>query len=153
MIALYRGRSWISKAIRWQTRSVYSHAAWVMADGSVIEAWQSGVRHVANLSVAHTPETVVDLFSIPNMIDHYRDHVEDWLISQLGKGYDYRGVLRFLTRRQGTNPDRWFCSELVAEACNQKWLPLLRRIKSSSVSPGCLSYSPYLLYEKTITTG
>ena len=153
MIALYRGRSWVSKAIRWQTRSVYSHAAWVMGDGSVIEAWQSGVRHVANLSVAHTPKTVVDLFAIPNMIDHYKNHVEKFLLEQLGKSYDYRGVLRFLSRRQGKNPDRWFCSELVAEACNQQWLPLLRRVDSSAVSPGMISYSPYLLYDATVITG
>lgn len=152
MIALYRGRSWISKAIRWQTRSVYSHAAWLLDDGSVIEAWQSGVRHVADLSVAHTPRTVIDLYGIPAMTARHKDKVEKFLISQLGKKYDYRGVFRFLTRRQVTDPTKWFCSELVAEACSREWFPLLRRVKSSSVSPGLLSYSPYLAYAKTVIT-
>jgi len=38
MIALYRGKSWVSWAIRKQTRGPYSHAAWLCSDGSVYES-------------------------------------------------------------------------------------------------------------------
>src|SRR5215469_1941664 len=45
-IALYQGKSLISLLIRWQTRSRYSHAAFLLDDGSVIEAWQPCVREI-----------------------------------------------------------------------------------------------------------
>src|SRR5579871_2617400 len=45
-IALYQGKSLISLLIRWQTRSQYSHAAFLLDDGSVIEAWQPCVREI-----------------------------------------------------------------------------------------------------------
>lgn len=37
-----------------------------------------------------------------------------WLEKQLGKGYDFGAILAFPFRTNWQDPDRWFCSELVA---------------------------------------
>jgi uncharacterized protein YycO len=39
-----------------------------------------------------------------------------WTNSQVGKAYDWAGILGFVNPwRKGGDPDRWFCSEICAE--------------------------------------
>lgn len=45
--------------------------------------------------------------------------VKKWLIDQIGKPYDYFGLIGFLWRREYQNDNKWFCSELAAEALKQ----------------------------------
>ncbi len=143
MIALYKGTSWMSRAIRWRTWSDYSHAAWVREDGSVIEAWTNGVRCVTSPLDDHTPGTPIDFFDVAITPDQRRQ-VEAFLMWQLGKPYDHTAILGFLTRAKSENPDRWFCSELVFAACKSAGVELLKRIPAWKVCPGTLSLSPML---------
>lgn len=141
MIALYRGRSLISRLIRWQTRSEYSHAAWVCADRSVIEAWwPHGVRHVAHPFVGHTPGTEIDLWAVSGLMEVQRLAIERFLLSQRGKPYDIRGVVRFVSRRPGGRQTRWFCSELLAAALDLAGAPLLHAAPHL-LAPGHLPWS------------
>lgn len=150
-IALYRGRSLLSRVIRWRTWSVYSHAAWLCASGTVIEAWtKGGVRHVANLSVAHTPGTIVDLYEITAEVDYAA--AELFLKRQLGKPYDFLGILGFILRRRCQEESRWFCSELVFSAVLAGGLRLLNTLDPWQVSPGELATSPFLTKVGTFTT-
>jgi uncharacterized protein YycO len=144
MIALYKGKSALSRAIRWRTWSEYSHAAWVLDDGSVIEAWKDGVRHVLNIQSQHTPGTEVDLFTL-NLTTAQKWAIQDFLIRQVGKPYDYGAILGFLTRAKSENPEKWFCSELIFAACQSAGIELLKRIPAWKVSPGLLSVSAFLL--------
>lgn len=143
MIALYKGTSALSRAIRWRTWSDYSHAAWVCEDGSVIEAWKGGVRHVADQQKQHTPGTAVDLFTVA-MTDEQKWAAQEFLIHQIGKPYDYGGILGFMTRAKSEHPEKWFCSELVFAACLSAGVELLRRIPAWKVYPGMLSLSAVL---------
>jgi hypothetical protein len=86
-IACYKGTSFQSKAIRFLTRSEYSHAAFLFDEqtedavhellrtyparvngiqhiyrGAVVEAWSPTVRSTFSLSREHTPGTQVDIF-------------------------------------------------------------------------------------------
>ena len=162
MILLYKGKSWISKIIEWQTFSPYSHAAWWCQDGTVIEAWHTqtidgkrklklkeGVQRHDSPATIHTPGTEIDVFEVPG-IDEAA--VESFLIEQIGKDYDFAPVVRgFIFRVMRDNPDKWFCSELVSAACSAAGAHLLRA-PSWKISPGLLSYSPLLQPVGTITT-
>ncbi|HBA86323.1 MAG TPA: hypothetical protein DCZ95_19760 [Verrucomicrobia bacterium] len=143
MIALYKGKSTLSRAIRWRTWSEYSHAAWVLDDGSVIEAWKGGVRHVRNMATQHTPGTDVDLFTL-NLTVAQKWAIQDFLIRQVGKPYDYGAILGFMTRAKSENSEKWFCSELIFAACQSAGVELLKRIPAWKVSPGLLSVSACL---------
>lgn len=46
--------------------------------------------------------------------------------SQIGKPYDWAGVLGIATRRRWQEDDAWFCSELIAWAFAQGGNPLVR---------------------------
>ena len=143
MIARYKGKSVLSRAIRWRTWSEYSHADWVLDDGSVIEAWKGGVRHVMNIQSQHTPGTEVDLFTL-NLTTVQKWAIQDFLIRQVGKPYDYGAILGFMTRAKSENSDKWFCSELIFTACQSAGVELLKRIPAWKVSPGLLSVSACL---------
>jgi uncharacterized protein YycO len=138
-IALFRGRGVISTAIRWQTRSRFSHAALLDADGSIIEAWQGkGVRR-------HRLEDWqdIDIFRIEaSRLETER--ALSYAADQIGCGYDYLSVLRFVSRRHAPENSRWFCSELVFAACCHAGINLLRDTQPWEVSPGMLARSPLL---------
>lgn len=151
--ACYQGIGKESIAIRWLTRSDYSHVALEMRNGDVIEAWTSGVRLVKSLSQQHTPGTVVDVFSYGEPLSAAQEaKAENFLYDQLGKKYDFIGVLRFITRRPATDEGRWFCSELATEVAGAVGRPLFFNTKSWEVPPGWVPRSLALKFDRRIVT-
>lgn len=167
MILAYQGIGWISRRIKATTRGPYSHIAWQCGDGSVIEAWGTGkgflkflatrtgplgeIRKVDSPSDQHTPGTVVDVFSFRDLEDR-RGAIEAFLHSELGQPYDYRGVLGFKTLSETSDPNAWFCSELVAEACRRSGVELHRRVASHLIDPTWLTRSALLTHAYSFTT-
>lgn len=152
LIALYRGIGLVSTLVRWQTRSVYSHAGLYLPDGSTIESWhRGGVARNEWLGAVHTPGTVVDLFRVAAPVEW--DAALVFAAAQIGKGYDFRGCARFLTRRgPDCHPARWFCSSLVFAAVEQGGVKLLQRICPSAVAPQHLALSPLLRFVREEVT-
>lgn len=155
-IACYKGKSFVSKLIRWFTRSDYSHVAFLLDDGSVIEAWEKGgVLHNASLRTKHTPKTEVDIFEIvpPLTLNEEADLIGN-IRDELGKDYDYWAVMRFLTR-QGKPPgvgEKWFCSEFVFEMLHKIGRVLFVNTEPWEVQPGWIPRSTVLKWDRTIVT-
>jgi uncharacterized protein YycO len=146
----YRGRGLISRSIRFQTRSVYSHSALAFSDGDIIEAWHTeGVRWITDPFDRHDLNTLIDVYGIHGVVDDYMARV--FAEAQIGKKYDFWTVGRFLTRRTAPRNDRWFCSELVLTILKEGGLELLHG-NYSEMSPRDVAISPLLTYEKTIGT-
>jgi hypothetical protein len=156
MIALYKGISSLSRVIRWANRAIYSHAAWIDPEsGACYEAWtHGGVRKVPSFSSAHTPGTQLDIFATPATREQSLT-IRRFLEWQIGKPYDWRGILHFVTRRPEypRDQDRWFCSELVFAAYRSAGVPLLARVDAFTVSPGMLSWSPLLVHVRSAVCG
>jgi uncharacterized protein YycO len=144
VIALYKGVSKPSRIIRAFNWSEYSHAAWVDDDGSVYQAWSKGVTLTRSISEDHTPGTEVHLYTVIGETPETREEVRKFMISQLGKKYDWLGILGFVFRAKSLHRrTKWFCSELVAEAYASAAHPLVRA-PSFKVYPGMLAASPLL---------
>lgn len=144
----------ISRLIRWQTRSPYSHAAFLLDEGSVIEAWQPCVRHVKDLSTQHTPGTRVDIFAFADGLSPMEDmRLGSLLFADVGTPYDYRSIFRFMTREQRDGSKRrLFCSEQVYSRCAAIGRELLARTESWRVPPDWIARSPHLYLEETFVT-
>jgi hypothetical protein len=141
-ILLFHGRGVLSALIRWQTRSEYSHAAIMLDDGRIIEAWQgAGVRALARLKRGTQG---IDAFEItaPFNLAAVLGFLDAVLADN--DGYDYLGVLRFVSRRRTKDNRKWFCSELVFAAIQAGGLNLFERTQAWEVSPGLLARSPLL---------
>lgn len=146
-ILLYKGRGLLSRMVRFQTRSEYSHAA-ILLDDKVVEA--TYVKGVAAVSVEKF-KCQVDVFEVATTIGQDQK-IKSFLVSQFGKFYDLTMCVRFFTRRQATRKTkgRWFCSELVFAAFQAAGIELFKHIEPWEVSPGLLARSPLLRYSRTI---
>lgn len=147
LIALHKGTSLVSRLIRWQTRSPYSHASLIFNDGTMVEAREGhGVLWHRSARVA-IGNTKVDLFELRRGASaKQRAAMTEFLKDQLGKDYDYLMVARFLSRRQESRKTRgkWFCSELVFAAIQKLGVNLFDRTEPWEVSPGMLARSTLL---------
>ncbi|WP_448577461.1 YiiX/YebB-like N1pC/P60 family cysteine hydrolase [Thermosphaera sp.] len=144
-ILLYRGVSLLSRLIRWRTWSEYSHVALEIHRGEIVDAWKGGVRLIRSPFEGHDPETVVEAYEIAGLRPEQAARAALFARAQIGKPYDYWGVLRFIIRRDPTQPnDRWFCSELVFAALLHGGVRLLERVPAHRASPGDLARSPLL---------
>lgn len=151
MILLFRGRGPVGWLIRKQTWSDYSHAAWLCRDGSVIESWyQGGVRHSPSPATVHGPKVTFDAYAVRGLGKSDIDRIELLLHERVGRGYDFFGVARFLSRVNRNNENRWFCSELIAECCELAGKPLLRA-PAYRIAPGHIAWSTETrLYAKDV---
>jgi len=152
-VALFRGRSLVSRLIRWQTRSCYSHAALArFEDGQlvVLEAWHVGGVACGLVDERHTAGTQIDLFEAAGL-----DGSIAWDNARetLGQSYDWLGVLRFVSRRSHRRKARrWFCSEHVMVFARLAGANLLTG-PAENVSPGMLARSPLLVLAREVVTG
>lgn len=153
-LLFFRGTSWVSEAIKGFHRGDYSHVGLLTPQGSIIESWyKGGVQENLLAHAPHTPGTVVDVYRVREelvYIDHGR--LLGWLRGEVGKGYDWKGVVRFLFRSSRDDKKRWFCSELIAAAFVDQGRPLLFT-EAHLVSPSVLAWSPLLVYERSFATG
>ncbi len=144
----YQGKSIISKLIRWQTRSKYSHVS-IEVDGFNYEAWNNGVVR-RQWHEGHTDGTKVDVFRLQKGI--VNGLLLKALKAQLGKKYDYKSIARFLSRRKVQLDNKWFCSELVSWSLAQSGL-MLQIIPHSYITPRDVCMSPMLKWVEARIVG
>jgi len=147
-IALYKGKSWLSWAIKRFSWSCYSHASLVLMDGdvvvSIIEAWNKGVVETHSFRENHTPGTKIDLYEFRKpLTEADRKCIMAAAKDQLGKPYDWCGVFSFLFRRRMQKEGSWFCSELASHCCGCAGRVILNE-PDWKIMPGGIAISPEL---------
>lgn len=151
MVALHSAPGFIGRAIRWQTRSQYSHASLYLPGQGIIEAREGkGVQHLREYAPKDGER--IELYNIEGMADADAQFAWEFAQAQIGKAYDWTMVLRFVSRRQESRPssEKWFCSELVYASLKAASIELLRATDPWEVSPGLLGRSPRLLHSRTL---
>ena len=130
-----RKRDPFSALIRWFTWSEFSHVDIVLPDGRLLGATALGGVQI------RTPEKfeAVEQFTV-----EAPDDVVKIASLEVGKPYDWTGIFGIVGRRNWQDPDRWFCSELVAWAFQKAGCPLLRSPRSHRITPRDLLLSPHL---------
>ena len=152
-IAQYMGRSFISKVIKKVTRGEYSHTAIMLDDNRIVEAWEGcdEVRIITDLSDGHKPGTPVDIYEV-SMGSRQEESFREFVEAQVGKEYDYLGLLGFYFNSGLHNEEKWFCSELFAASCLHADVGLLNNVAAYQTSPRLASVSPKTKYIKSIIT-
>ena len=125
-ILLVRGQNWVSRAIHRFTDSQYSHACCYIGNELLVESAVGGVQ-INHLS--KYPE-----YTVVRHIDPDKKLLQravDIMIMNVGKKYDYSGLigiaLKILFNKKRNwfdRKDRYWCSELVADAYLQSGLVL-----------------------------
>jgi len=142
-IALYLGSDFVDKTILFFSRGGYTHAAIILPDDTVIEAYPfRGIRSRKSLT-DQMGDAKVEIYDVATTPEQDKI-ITDFLRKQIGKGYDYWNIFGFVfhTTHEGrTSRGRWFCSELVFAAFQEAGINLLARVEAWKVSPTILSFS------------
>jgi len=155
VIALYRGKSLFpSRLIEWFSWSKYSHASLAIEalDGlTIYEAWASGgVRKTRAWHDGHTRGTRIDLYEfIDPMSDIEICAIRSAAESDLGRPYDFKGILSFLLRRRMQSKNALFCSEAVTLWCLSAGR-ILQDTEPWKIMPGHIGMSPILRYVSSV---
>ena len=139
--AVFKGISLFSKAIRFWTRSQYSHVGFLLTDNVLVECWGTNPFNihwdfVSPPFIKHKLGTPVEIWSL----DFYdRDNVEyiQKFMIRLALNrieYDWIGVFSFVLKLDKNDRDGYFCSE----GCITPIIDVknLITIKPHHVSPG-----------------
>jgi hypothetical protein len=109
-LAFYRGSgNWFDKITRWRTAGNFTHTEIVFSDGISFSSsqWDKGTRFKR---IEYSDRSKWALIDVPlvNEAD-----VRTWCESQIGKGYDWRGILKIFAAGTVKKDDaeRWWCSE------------------------------------------
>ena len=125
----------VSPAISFFSRHWSNHVDLMTATDMAVSAVPGGVLERA-LDLRHPDADRVEMITIP-CTDEQRAAALAFARAEIGKPYDYLGVLWFPFRPRWNDPRRWFCSELTAAALHHAGIlkvpALLHR-----VSPGDL---------------
>ena len=122
-----------SYAIRCKTNSKWSHCAFILPDGRIIEssAMRGGV-------VTDTLDNFKKRAKEWAIADYYCENPQlayEFFLSQQGKKYDYTGLIGYAIKdRDFQENDAWFCSE-VGETSFIKGGTSHFKSKRSNVSP------------------
>lgn len=96
---------------------------------------------------------IITTYEVPTT-DRQAEEIEHFLLSQVGKKYDYVSLVRFITRKPIAHWSplkcKWYCSELAFEAFRTAGIVLLQNIKAWAVSPEILGLAPGMRFESRI---
>lgn len=128
-----------SAAIRAFTWSQFSHVDFVLPDGTLLGARSDGGVLIRQPN--YESFTAVNRFYVDAP-----DSVLSFAHQQIGKPYDWRGILNFGLHRNWRETDCWFCSELVEWCFEQAKSPLLSTATDvRRYTPRDLTLSPRLI--------
>lgn len=144
-VLLFRGTSPISAIIRWQTRGAFAHAGLLLRSGQILESYEGDGVRVRDWPTDPAIAAGIHAFDVLGMTRKRWDAALRFAAAQVGKGYDWWAIVRFISRRHMPDNDRWFCSELVFAALAEAGVHLLHRTPAWAVSPAMLSTSPLLV--------
>lgn len=102
----------------------YDHGSWTTHVDAVLAEGLLGARLAGGVRVR--PEDYATFSRVLRLAREVTDEQEarwrEFLLAQVGKGYDVRAIAGMGTCRRWRDPARWFCSELVAAALERAGL-------------------------------
>jgi len=135
-----RDTSVISELIGWQTFGKWSHVEFCLPDGYLGSQAPEGVK-LRPWDYCKPSEELRCTVEVPTDVGK---RILAFARAQIGKPYDYKSIAGFIMRRDWTDANAWFCSELVAASFKHAGHPLLRTEECNRISPSTLSLSPLL---------
>lgn len=119
-----RGTDPIDRLIGWLTFSSVTHVALVRGQQVIESSGHGHPKGVREVSLWEWLDRHPD--SEQRTLKHpHADTVWEIARSQLGKGYDYPWLLRWLFRLPWLENDSWTCAELISWAASATGVPIL----------------------------
>ncbi|WP_028449692.1 hypothetical protein [Chitinibacter tainanensis] len=123
-----------SRIVRLFTRSEWSHVEVLLINSELIIGAEPGEGVIVNDLDREPPGSTVAVGVVIDRLVPNPERATDFLIAQIGKKYDWTGLIGWLFKgRNWQEPNKWFCSELVAAMLIAGGHEM--KVKTGSVSP------------------
>lgn len=136
-VGFYKGDSFIAKAIKWYTKSEFSHCE-ILIDGESFIA-DFGIN-LTKYKLNEYPSEKWVQFDIPvecSVQDF--EIIKRYLNDQIGAKYDSMGIFLSQLFPLGINSNsKWFCSEFVTKILQLFLVEEVLDLQCNKVSPGAL---------------
>jgi len=152
-MAAFKGKGLFSKAIKWWTKSDYSHVAmfiWLEIGGEdrlmiAHAVYPTGVVFMWASQYFSRYKGDIDLYFADHIrlrqeVPVYQRKLAKFMGEQSGRGYDDSGVKGFVLKFFKQRASNYYCSELVASAWEE-----LKQASTSDLSPGAIAMHPIYL--------
>jgi uncharacterized protein YycO len=124
-----------SYIIRLFTWSSWSHVSYLDDEGFITEAIGfEGVRRVP-LSEVVKDYNKFAIVEFKNCSYKQKQEFEQYLFSQIGKGYDYLAVIGIGLKKKWQDKSRWECSELIGDTLKKAQINIFRPEESLKITP------------------
>lgn len=180
MIAYFKGKSFVSRLIKWRTWGKYSHVAWIVSpsfdwswldpegaplDVAIIyESWHRKAKGAKRAGVRkgvagdlHKPGTVVDLYIVKVDLENYHLGIElaENVVNDPKAKYDFRGAISgFVLRKDSAHGRRAVvCSRFCMWILDAMGIRFLINIEDYQTSPMDMAHSPAQRFVGTWKTG
>lgn len=136
-IILCYGTGWISKLIKFATKSKISHVGVMISEDLMAESYWWGVR----LTRLDNKKYDYIILRCDDVTYFKSEKLIDFMFKHIDAEYDYRlfftlGLNRlFGLNLKGNDPMKFICSELVVAAYKEAGIDLLEGVKSDNVTP------------------
>lgn len=120
MLRFTRNKSLVSKLIRVFCWSNWSHVEFATTTG-YLGAQADGVK-----IRPFTYQSCESIFRYVDCTIPQYNQVIDYATKQIGKPYDFTGIINLVFHRNWREKDSWFCSELVAASFEAAGIYLIR---------------------------
>lgn len=147
-IILYKGNGFLSKAVKFFTKSEYSHVSMVISDTHLIEAnWYKK----SNIIEFKYDETEMEIYRVKDLTIEQQIVILQRVYKYIDKYYDYAQIIGHLIESFGLsishhlNSDKkLICSELIDRAYADINIDLVESRKTGDVTPNDIAKSELL---------
>ncbi|MGL5329086.1 MAG: YiiX/YebB-like N1pC/P60 family cysteine hydrolase [Peptostreptococcaceae bacterium] len=113
-IFLIKNDTFISKLIRWFTRSQYSHCGLCISDDG-IHLWHTEFNMGLRLTHLMYPSDKMEVYRVNVSYDH--EKLYDFILANIGNKYDFMEIFKVIFRCKKAETDsEYICSELIRAA-------------------------------------
>lgn len=133
-LRFYEGVGLYAWLTRMRTWGKYTHVDIVLPSGLLLGAiiGEGVTRHTTHKAKAYITYDI----PVPEP-----ERALAWVKRQIGKPYDLGAILGFMSRRNWSDDEKWFCSELAAQTLIVAGLPPLISADPFMVSPRALLFA------------
>ena len=168
-ILMFKGVGFVSKIIKWRTKSAYSHAgivAWWNDRLMVLEAVGKGVEARPISYALNHYKGSFDYYRLKEEVPITAEQRKKMIVyaqRQLGKGYATGQLIRFFfkllfnlkmaSKDEGKPPGKFFCSQYVSAVYNEGGFDLAIEFGDKFTTPNQIAKSKLLEYVGTVKLG
>jgi len=129
----------VKNKIQSVTGGIFNHAFFVGKEADIIEAEANGIKK-NKLEKYVKNEDGVLIFRLKHLPDNLKSMMLSFAYAQIGKKYDYKGLLSFVLPFLRQEENSYYCSEFVWDIYNIIGIKICEK-KDGRVSPADLFYA------------